>query len=281
MLKRSLTIAAAVLFLTQTACLTFTTKIKIRPDGSGQIEQTMLMNTKALTQMAAEMGGEVPEGGPPEPTEEEKKQQIEELKSQASQLGEGVTFVNAEFISNEDSQGFVSVYEFDDINKLQKVSQLPTGQMGAPPPGEDAEETGVAFTFEKKGGKSILTAMMPPDKEEEAAEAAEAPPAEAGEMAEEMADQMMEQMKSMFDGLKLGVYIEVEGSIVKTNGPHTEGNVVTVMEMDFGKLMENEEALKKMAEQGPGGSILDAQEMLNGVEGIKIPTDEKVFVEFK
>ena len=77
-----------------TACLDSTTIVKVKPDGSGTVEQTTLMNTAALKGM---MGGQSPQGGQVNGPMMSK----EELERMATRMGEGVRLVSTEPIKGD------------------------------------------------------------------------------------------------------------------------------------------------------------------------------------
>ena len=63
-----------------TACLNSTTLVKVKPDGSGTVEQTTLMNVAALKGMMGGAAGQM--NGP--------MMNREELERTATRMGEGV-----------------------------------------------------------------------------------------------------------------------------------------------------------------------------------------------
>src|SRR5215204_2404095 len=108
-----------------TACLDSTTIVKVKPDGSGTVEQTTLMNTAALKGMMGGQGGQGQVNGP--------MMNKEELERMAASMGEGVRLVSTEPIKGEPGfEGAKAIFAFDDINKIQ-VSQGPSmgGRSGA------------------------------------------------------------------------------------------------------------------------------------------------------
>ena len=88
----------------------------MKPDGSGTIEQTLLMNTAALKGMLGGLGGtQQSSGGINE----------DELRKAAARLGEGVTYVSSEPLKADDGfEGAKVIYAFTDINKV-RVDQDP------------------------------------------------------------------------------------------------------------------------------------------------------------
>ncbi len=99
-----------------TACLDATTLVKVKPDGSGTVEQTTLVNMAALKGM---MGGA--NGQPNGPMMNKA-----DLERTAARMGEGVRLVSSEpFKGQNGFEGVKAIFAFDDINKIQ-VSQGPS-----------------------------------------------------------------------------------------------------------------------------------------------------------
>ena len=61
----------------------------------------------------------------------------------------------------------------------------------------------------------------------------------------------MQMVKTMFQGFKVLIDVEVEGKIVKTNADYVNGSRVTLLELDMATLFEDEAALNGAAVEGP------------------------------
>ena len=81
----------------------------------------------------------------------------------------------------------------------------------------------------------------------------------------------------MFDGLKIDMAVEVAGPIVKTNSEYVQGSRVTLLEMDFSQLLQDQQQLEQIAEPK---SIEDAKQALKNIKGFKVNLDKEVTVEF-
>lgn len=267
-LARLVVIAAVSTLLT--GCINSATLIRLKPDGSGTIEQSTLMNTQAFKGM---LGGLEAQGAKPAgPVFSEA-----DLKKQAERMG-GVTYVSSEPIKNANGfEGVKAVYAFEDINKV-RVDQDPnlsgsTG--GASFTTESKTKSPVIFTFVKTGTNPVLTVTFP-DQEK----SVQAPdPSQGGP---DMSNpQMLAMMKTMFDGFKVAIDLEVDGSIVKTNADYVSGNRITLLEMDLGQVLQDEAKLKELQSKvKPGASISEVKPYLKDIKGIKI-NDPIVTVEFK
>ncbi len=185
-------------------------------------------------------------------------------------------FVSAKKIDNEKGTGFVATYAFTDINKL-KLDQNPGDAMPTPGgkkapggPGESKKEP-VTFKF-TKGSPAELTVKMPvPDMK--AVDKKKDQP----EGMEEMAMQMMGQM---FKDMKVTIAIEVAGAIKETNAEYKDGSRVTLMEMDFNKLLANPEKFKKLAKENPK-TLQESKALMKGIDGVKVETAPEVKIKFQ
>lgn len=250
-------------------CITAITVIKLRPDGGGTIEQTLSMNAAAaakLAEMAASFGDAGGKKGEAPELFSEK-----EMKEAAGKLGEGVVFVSSTPIKTAERVGRIATYQFADISKV-KIDQKPqAGDMAGP---EESKAEDVLFRFAKQpAGLSRLTVVFPEAKFDEARKEASA------EVVKKKADPaQLAMMKSLLDGLRVEIALDVLGTIVKTNSPYVQGSRVTLLEMDFAELLSNDELLSQIGEPG---SLEEAKAILKNVKGFKVNLDREVVVDFK
>lgn len=236
-------LAALVATLLLPSCFEANSAIKVNKDGSGTVENKMIMSAQMAGMMAAAAAQEG--GDAKNPLLDEDK-----LKEEAKKMGEGVEFVSAKELKFEDGRmGVLATYKFADINKIS-VSPASGG------PGDEGEaepadaKDKIKFSL-AKGDKPVLTVKMPEKdaaKAEKKEEGAAGEPAPAGEEAEggEEDAAAMAMMTQMFQGMKIGMTVEVEGKIAETTATHRKDNTVTLMELDFGKMMGNPDFAKKM-----------------------------------
>jgi hypothetical protein len=258
-------------------CITASTIIHVKADGSGTIEQSVAMKAAAAEQLAAMasgFGGDsdkpgAAKGAPPELFSEK------EMRDAASKYGDGVAFVSSKPIKTKELVGRSAIYSFADITKVRINQKPPAPKDGMPASSKSADD--VAFKFAKQpGGSSLLTVVFPePDLTKKK-------PAEMKDdktAAKKPDPQQLEMAKKMFDGLHISIDLDVApGHIVKTNSPYVEGSKVTLLEMDFSELMTNDKLLSEVAEPG---SIEEAKKLLQGVKGFKVNLDREISVEFK
>ena len=268
-MRRSSLAVVCPLLLGLAACLQDHKEIKVRPDGSGTLTVTFMMSKEALNQMkqmAQAFGG--PGGKMEDPFSEEK------AKKDASTYGKGVNFVSAEKVTKGDFEGIKALYTFTDITKLT-LDQKPSNP-GPKIPGQPPQEReNLVFKRETlANGNTLITVVQPMKKPEEEQPSTPAPPAAPG------GEQQLMMMKQMFKGLKFSISLAVDGTLVKTNTPHVEGNKLTIVEVEFDKLLENPEKFAELAKRQPK-TLEDMKKVMKDVPGIKFNPEPQTTVEFK
>lgn len=273
MKKTLLTFASALACLVLPSCFQSETTVHLNKDGSGTlVEETRLgaQMLGMLDQMSA-LGGENAKQDPVKQMFSEEK-----AKARAAELGEGVTFVKAEPVDANGAKGGRVTYRFKDINQLRVSTG--DGMKNLSPMGEAAgpaakQQPPLVFTY--AGGK--LTIKMPePDQDE----APEAPAAENMEKPDMNSPEAQAMMKQMLGDMKMSLKLVIEPGIASTDATHHDGNTITLVEMEMGKLMEKAgtfEKLGKVDQKDPAA----AMEALKGIEGVKFETKQEVTVTVK
>jgi hypothetical protein len=258
----------ATVFLT--ACLNSTTIVKVKPDGSGTVEQLTLVNTAALKSMMP--GAAKQDGGP--------VINKADLERTAARMGKGVRLLSAEKATGENGfEGTRAIFAFDDINEIQ-VSQEPSmsgstsGRLSSEPTADDP----VKFHLTRGANSSTLTINYI-DKAPAGAQPVN--PAGKGDMPDITNPMVMNMLKTMFQGFKINIGLEVEGSIVKTNAEYVSGPRITLLEMDMASLLADEAKLKALQSKiGPSVSLTEVRPYLKDIKGIKID-GPSISVEFR
>ena len=231
------------------ACLDVDMKIKVKPDGSGTIEEQVLLSNDVVDMLSS--FGEVDSEGNKETFEIYNE---EELRSKAIEIGEGAKFIGGEKISADGKQGYRAVYEFPDITKI-RVNQSPDSKLpeGTVDDGE-SDENGEFITFNfSKGNPAILKINLPG-----------------------MEEMFIEMMKDF----RMNMEVEIEGDIVETNAAFRDGSKITLLLMDFKKLFEMPEKLKEFKKLKPN-SYKEAEKFFHDIPGFKIELKETVNVKLK
>jgi hypothetical protein len=255
---------------TLTACLNSTTLVKVKPDGSGTVEQTTLINAAALKGIMPGAGKQA-EG----PTINR-----EDLERTAARMGKGVRLVSADKITGDAGfEGTKAIFAFDDINQIQ-ISQDPnmSGGTSARLSSEPTADDPVKFKLTRGAGTSTLTINYidkPPSG------SVQPNPAGGGDGPDLTNPMVMNMLKTMFAGFKINIGLEVVGSIVKTNAEYVSGPRITLLEMDVAELLSDEAKLKALqGKLGPDVSLSQVKPYLKDIKGIKID-GPSISVEFR
>jgi hypothetical protein len=275
------TFALALLALSCfSGCLQQEKIIKLKADGSGTIEETMVLNKEVIAQMkqmtqgfGALLQGKDKGGGAETPFQvmDEKK-----LREAAEGMGEGVTFVSSKPLTTPTGEGFTAIYAFTDINKV-KIDQnpgenLPGAGSSLMKMGNKTKKEPVKFEF-VKGAPASLTVKLPQPKQGDL-------PKERPQLPQGGADMAAMMMQQMFKGMKVSMAVEVAGRIVQTNAEYKDTSRVTLMEMDFDKVLANPEKFKALTQAQPK-TIEEAKALVKGTDGIKAETQPVVTIKFQ
>ena len=253
-----LALAALVCF---TGCITFETLITVRDDGSGTIEMVFALSGPMIDMITSLAGNE-------SLCDEEK------LQEEASKMGEGVRLSSAEPIDEDGRKGCRAFYDFDDINQLT-INQNPGDQM---PSGMTADEPTsaedvVTFSF-TPGSPATLVIHLPQDFQDNN------PDEDPAEVDSTQSAEQLAMMREMLEGARIHMALAVEGTITETNASYQDGNRITLIEIDFDLLLENEEQLELLSNTNPQ-TAAEIKALLEGVDGIKIETSEEILVRFE
>jgi hypothetical protein len=256
-------------------CFSDHTSMKVNADGSGTITVTTQMKSAAIKQMkemAKAFGGE--NAKEPELFSEK------DAREKASKMGEGVEFVSAKPVKGKDSEGQTVTYSFKDITKLKlnEMSDPPGGGGAGGFKAQAKKGDPITFKFAKQANGNSLVTIVNPAKDLKPETPSDPPsptPAPAGDVPEEQ----LAMMKEMMGGLHVTIEMEVAGKLVKTNSPHVKGQTVTILEMDFDKIMGDMAKFKKLAQVQPK-SIEEAKALMKDFPGVKINLEPETTIEF-
>ncbi len=286
-LKIAVAVFAVCLF---SGCIQDNMLINVKPDGSGTIEETVLVSNSfidMMQDMGKEMKEEGKEGAKQDPAGEEKKapdivaEMMEKAQKNTKDYGEGVTFVSAKRSKTETASGYTAIYSFQDIGKValnQNPGKKTPGDEGAKDKDKDASKNDtIRFAF-TKGSPARLTVYMPPPKPAKKDEKNAAPEKEKPQTKDD--PNSIEMMKAIFKDMRVSITLNMEGDIVNTNATYRSGRKVTLIDMDFGKLIGDIELLKKINKEQPE-SIEEMKKMVKDIEGLKLEFNNPVTIDFK
>ena len=259
-----------------TGCFQVERVVTVKPDGSGTVEETMLLSKKALAAMTSAFGNGQQQQTQQQQTDDFDLVKEDDLKKAAAGMGEGVRYLKSSKISDEKFVGYRVVYAFNDINKLL-VDKGPPKMEGQP--GVVDASKAAQFSFTPGSPATLVIKGGMGEHKVAAPETEEAPPAPAGEPN----PQDMAMLKEMFDGMRFAMSVVVDGNIIKTNATHREGNRIILADVDFSKILSMpEKDLARLKDLNLKDGDMDAaMAVLREFPGMKVDLNDEVRVTFK
>ena len=269
MKKRYILFAIAALSLLFTSCLDVEMKIRVNRDGSGELVETIFMQSDIL-QMVNAMGQQ----GQEEKSSKDKTFGFitkKELEARAATIGGGARLVSVKEVNREGFVGYQAVYSFDDVTRIN-VNQSP----GDVFPGslEDQGTEAENLKFDYTTGN--LTIHFPND-DFSGEDSTESPNAsDPGELSGEE----LEFVKEIWGSFRIAMMVEVQGTITSTNATYQEGSSVVLMDLDFSRILEDEEAFLDLIRNDPE-TIEDFKRTAEGIDGIRVELEDPVTIRFR
>ncbi len=278
MKKSSRIVLVLITILFFTSCIRVETVIRVNKDGSGTITENVMMS-KAFADMMRSFGESF--GAEEEGTQPFSLFDKEKLTSQASEYGAGVTYQSGREIKEKDWEGYSAVYAFTDISQVKlNTSQDDKVDTGMTPPAMDDTEEDMGdeefyyFAFERGKTPTLIInrseVEMSGDEDTGVSE-----DDEIGEM-----DDIGNEMMKMFEGMRFSMTIEVDGKISNTNASYRNGSSITLLDMDFGKMMKNKEAFTELTKKKPE-TTLEMKAFMEKFDGLMVELEQPVTVRFK
>jgi len=250
-------------------CIQIETKVNLNKDGSGTVEETVLMSNEMVNMLNEFISGFSSDTTQPE---EFKLYNEEDLKKRESSLGEGVTLLSSSEIKTDTKQGYKVEYSFTDINKL-RIDQNPDSRI--PDDGsevEPADTSYVTFNF-TRGDVSQLTIDLPdPVKYENEEEfETEEDTTDTGDLSE---------LKFLIQDLSFKLVVHVNGELTESNADYVEDSDITLFNLNFNQLLDNPEKLKELNKM-KSNDLKELKEIMKDIPGIKIETNDPVVIKFR
>ncbi|MCP4267329.1 MAG: hypothetical protein GY777_17450 [Candidatus Brocadiaceae bacterium] len=279
---------------TLVGCLQNKTVVKLNPDGSGTLEETVMVSKSFIKQMddmaksmISQMSAGMGQAGQKDGQVEHKPNGFNifdetKLTKKANEMGEGVTYLSGEKVSSDKFEGYKAIYNFTDINKLS-INQNPSDKVSLGQGGNATmtvkKREDITFRF-ASGEESELTIRMPKPESKKKTGPSKPGSTQNIQANDQQTEMMMNRMKMMLDGMKIAMSIEVQGDIIETNATHREGSRITLMEMDFSKLLQLPDQFKKFA-QANATSLMETKKLLKNIPGIKVDLNEEITLKIK
>jgi hypothetical protein len=259
---------AALSLLTACGCLSSSTLVRVAPDGSGTVVVSTVMGAEARAQLATLRSMAMPrEGGGDEPGE---LFSVAQAQARAQRMGDGVRFLSSRKLEGPEGEGLEAVYAFDDVRTL-RISERPEPPVsGGGAVGAREGTAPLSFRMEPlPNGHTRLTVVMPPPPPDPA----DPPPSLATPPSPAVS-----RLRTVLKGLRVSLAVEVP-HLVATSSPFVEGSRVTLLDMDFERLLADDERLEELALKR-SRSLQDAKRILKDAPGFKVVSDAEVTIEF-
>jgi len=257
----------AVAVLPLAGCFQASTVVRVKADGSGTIEQRILLTDAAMDQLRAFaiLGGN--SGATIDPTSEA------QARSLAASIGPGVTYMSSMPVKTDKGQGRDSLYAFTDITQL-RISEQPQvpGGVSLRSAGVSTDGEPITFALARQPDGNVQLRILVPRPGMLPLATANA----NGEVTPPSVDQI-EMVRGILAGARLSVAVEPEGRLVSTSSPFVDGNRVTLIDLDIDKAGSDPDLVKKL--QSPK-TLEEAKTAINSVPGLKITLDPEISITF-
>ncbi|MCK4694438.1 MAG: hypothetical protein KAT74_01685, partial [Candidatus Cloacimonetes bacterium] len=97
---------------------------------------------------------------------------------------------------------------------------------------------------------------------------------------EEPDEEMIEMMKTIYEDMRMSIKVVINGKIVDTNATYKDGSTITILDIDFEKLMKDSDNLKILAGMQQSNNK-NMDKMMEQFSSVKVEENDEVFVKFK
>ena len=252
-------------------CLEVETTINLNKDGSGTLEEKVLMRKEFVDMLS---GFNLKSDNDSTKSTKFSLFNSDELKSDASKYGDNVDYVSGKEINENGREGYKAVYKFQNINQL-KIDSDPGNKVSISQADSQNNKPKEFITFAFTGSNpSDLIIKMPKAKFDDSSQTS-IENADTANANNPMQNDFMNLMKDFRFALKL----HVNGKIKSTNATYVKGSNITLFDVEFDKLLKNKDEVKKL-NNFKSQNIDEMKKMLEKVPGIKIELNELVNVKF-
>lgn len=273
-LRRTLVLCVTALLLA--GCINVSTTLTVRPDGSGTITERLTVDDDLAGMMAAMSQATDSTGGNRDLFSED------EIRAEADSLP-GLSLQSFTRIDDTTETGYEAVYAFENLNDISfdpapddVMPERATDEMDGNP-----FDLMSAMQYEFTPGRpATLTIRMPRDTTEAESDDATADTLAADD--DPPSETELAMMRAMMEDTGIRVAVAIDGRIVETNATHRSGNTVTLLNLDFGTLVQDSTAFREMmtlSDDPAGPQVLI--DRLNTLPGMTIEPQETVTIRFR
>jgi hypothetical protein len=263
-------------FAMLSGCFQVETTVRLNPDGSGTVEEKMLLSDMMIEQMDQMAKAFTPPGGKTKPFS---LYDPEKLRQHAAAMGPGVAFVSGKPLVEKGFKGYAASYSFKDINKLV-LSSKGAGSISELPGAKTDKEQPLLFRFTPgKQARLVLRQPHPAEKAETADSRMDTEAIEGDEDKPAMTPEQEKAMEEFLKGMKFSLNIVINGTVKETNATFRDGNRITVFEFNPGRMILDAKKLALLKKAEPA-SPEEAKAILKDIPGIKIELNDPLEVVF-
>ncbi len=261
MKKLLLGLIVPILFM---SCISSGEDITVHKDGSGQLIQTFKIKKDFVGFLNLS-------DQPSDPNLIDMKA----LKESAAAMGEGVILEKVVPMPKDSPYaGYKAYYTFTDISKIKANASPAT----APETGETRQNRRIHFSF-TPGTIASLTIFMPDEKTKTAAEGSGKGKEGTGKAENTENPKMKEQLKQIYKDMHYWITVKVDGHIIHTNAQHNDGSTITLLDMTFDKIVNNDKLFSKVT-SNTSENMNDYMDELTAA-GVIIENQQTINVKFK
>jgi hypothetical protein len=244
--QRLLAFVVLLIFSFLTGCFELEQTIRIRPDGSGTIEERRITFDAAhavqdqFIRKHFPLPNSKPTGDSSRFAKDLAEFQVSDdfHKLKAAEFGNEVRFVSAEPISTERGSGYRATYSFDHISKIK----LPVGDsVGTKQPEP------ISFEFDRQRPGELVVLIPLRDMLERFAQSSMG----EGKASEPFDKDFRQALESALKGAKSRCVLIPEGKITSTDASHREGGVIILSESEWDKIADNRPLIDFLFDRKP------------------------------
>ena len=252
-------------------CLEVQTTVNVNKDGSGTINEKVLFSKDMVALLS---GFSKSDSSDTTKSSKFSLMNVEELKSHAPEMGEGVKFVSSKEIKEDGKEGYTAVYSFTDLSKL-KINENPDNKTGMSGNDQGKKDKKDYMTFQFKPGSpaEILVNMSREDMKKESRNK------KNSKDTSNVNNVFAKQFLTMMEDFRVTVRIHVNGDIESTNASYVNGSNVILFDVSFKELVKDKDKLDKFSRM-EGHDVNELKELLKSVPGIKMELNNPVTIKF-
>jgi hypothetical protein len=87
-------------------------------------------------------------------------------------------------------------------------------------------------------------------------------------------------MKFFLKDLSFSLIVDINGEIVETNADYIQNSQITLFNLNFAELLDNQQKLEELKKINPN-NLKELKELMKDIPGIKIETNDPVVIKFR